>query len=368
MKITLVSGIYPPDIGGPATFVPQLAQELVNRGHIVTCFSLRNFNQPKKVFNQWSESFIKREQNIFIRFFQTVVSLCYVAKDSDVIFANGLHQEVAIANLFLKKKIIAKIVGDPVWERAINKSATDQSIEDFQHGSIGIFQRAQRKFLTWSLNSFNAIITPGQSLKEMIYSWGVSTNVLYVPNGTEIAILTNNLEKKYDLITVSRLVPWKNIDSLLKALAGTNLKILIVGEGPDKQNLEKLAVRNSININFYGKADPVTVDSLLQQSRVFVLLSSYEGMSFSLLRAMMFGLPVIVSDIPANTEVVTNGKDGLIVDVNNSQSLRSTIAGLLQNPELQYILGVNAKYKISEFYTLSKVLDETIKIIQDNGL
>jgi glycosyltransferase involved in cell wall biosynthesis len=119
----------------------------------------------------------------------------------------------------------------------------------------------------------------------------------------------------------------------------------------------------SVDVEFYGRAEPAIVDELLQESRIFALLSSYEGMSFSLLRAMMFGLPVVVSNISANTDVVTNGFNGIVVDLNNREELKLTILELAQNSKLQTMIGGQARKKAMEDFTLTQVLENTIRNI-----
>ncbi len=360
MKFTLITGIYPPDIGGPATFVPQLAAELQARGHKVQSLSLRSPNQSKRQYLEWDEYFISREGVVALRFLKTVWKIIKVARKSDVIFANGLHQEAATANFFIRKKMIAKIVGDPVWERWVNNTIESKEIEAFQNQDLGFGIKLQRIFLTWSLNQFQTVITPGKSLVSTIRNWKVVTPIRFIPNGTPKANPAQSDSKQYDVILVNRLVRWKNVDLLISACAGTNLKLAIVGEGPELENLKSLAKRLNVEAYFFGGVDADTIDSLLQNSRIFALISSYEGMSFSLLRAMMFGMPTVVSNIPANMDVIENNINGIVVDIADISKIKNAIENLLADPKCSLNLGISARQKALEEFSLSKVLSLTI--------
>jgi glycosyltransferase involved in cell wall biosynthesis len=360
MKITLITGIYPPDIGGPATFVPQLAAELQARGHVVQALSLRSSNQSKRQYLEWDEYFILRDGVVPLRFIKTVWKIIKVARNSDVIFANGLHQEAATANFFIRKKLIAKIVGDPVWERWVNNALESKEIEAFQNQDLGIGIKLQRIFLTWSLNQFHTVITPGKSLVSTIRNWRVITPIRFIPNGTPEANPAQSDLKQFDVILVNRLVRWKNVDLLISACAGTNLKLAIVGEGPELDNLKSFAKRQNVKAYFLGGVDTDTIDYLMRNSRIFALISSYEGMSFSLLRAMMLGMPILVSNIPANMDVIENNINGIVVDIADISKIKNAIENLLADPEGCISLGLSARQKALNEFSLSKVLGRTI--------
>ena len=109
MNILITTGIYPPDVGGPAKFVPLISEHLSNENKvkIITLSEDSKLNQDEK--NQVHR--IKRNQNKIIRFLKTVLLIIKYGKNVEVIFVNGLWLEVYIANLVLRKKIVRKIVG-----------------------------------------------------------------------------------------------------------------------------------------------------------------------------------------------------------------------------------------------------------------
>ena len=134
MNILITTGIYPPDVGGPAKFVPLISKHLSNENEvrIITLSEDSKLNQDEK--NQVYR--IERNQNKIIRFLKTFLSIIKFGKNVEVIFVNGLWLEVYIANLALRKKIVRKIVGDPVWEKLFTQNKIFDSFDTFQKNNV----------------------------------------------------------------------------------------------------------------------------------------------------------------------------------------------------------------------------------------
>ena len=182
MKMVLVSGIYRPEIGGPATYIPLLAENLMALKHNIEIVTLKDSSAAKQD-EPWPVNYINRDQFLFIRFLKTVLLVLTKMRSVDVIFANGLFQETAIAASLLRKRSVAKVVSDPVWERALNKKETSLGVVEFNSSSINFKHKLQRVFLRWSLNRFNVITCPSIQLKHMIENWGVYKPIEFIPNG-----------------------------------------------------------------------------------------------------------------------------------------------------------------------------------------
>lgn len=349
MNVTLVSGIYPPDIGGPATYIPGLAQYLHESNERVRVVSLTN-GKSKKIQYPWNTYLVSRKFGRISRFM--VVLLAILRIKTDVFFVNGMHEEVAIANKIKRKQVIAKIVGDPVWERARNRGSKCQNIQEFNASNLELKYKLQRHFLTWSLNQFQIVICPSRELVTLVESWGVKVPVRFLPNGVEPRNL-QLLAPKHDVVAISRLVTWKNLDALIKVSAKLGINLAIAGDGPEEFNLKNLAENLKARVKFYGSLNSEKVIELLLQSKVFALISDYEGQSFALLQAMSLGLPSVVSDIEGNTQVITDGYNGLVVDPNSADILESKLSTILESTTLQRNLGANAKKTIELSFNLS---------------
>lgn len=345
-------------MGGPATYLPKLADYLVKQGHVVTVLTLSDDKRKSLKSDQWETQLISRTTPLPIRILLTSIRIAMLARKSDFILANGLHQEVAISKFFVKRPALAKIVGDPVWERYRNSSGKgDVSIEDFNNTQQTFLIRCQREFLRWSLNRFDLVSAPGTGLIELVGKWQVTTPTLLIENGTRC---TSGIPAKaiYDSISVSRLVPWKNLESFVRSASQGGFKIAICGDGPEKDNLKKLSQSLGAEVEFLGELTSVGVRNALQSSKTFVNLSSYEGLSFSLIEAMMESKVCIVSDIKGNTDVIEHGLNGIVVPLGSNKKLIEAIEQCLDNPEFAAQLGKNARKIAQMNYCEEKQLDK----------
>ena len=361
MNALLISGIYRPEIGGPATYVPALAEQLKSFNNKVQVITLRN-SKAKPINEIWPVNYVIRDQFLPFRFAKTCLLIIRKFKSSDCIFANGLFQETAIALSLTKHKSVAKVVGDPVWERAFNNSETELKITDFNESKLSIKHKLQRVFLSWSLNRFEYVTCPSLELKQIIQGWGVTKPIEFIPNGiSPIAPKMNSGE--FDLVSVCRLVKWKNLDKLISACASANKSLAIVGSGPEESNLKSLASTISGNVTFFGQLEEHEVTNILQKSKAFALISDYEGLSFSLLQAMACGLPSVVSNIKGNTDVITDGLEGLVVDSDDENKLAAAIIKLLDSPERLRKFGLAALMKSQSEYSKYDQINKVISLM-----
>ena len=106
MKILITVGIFPPDIGGPASFVPKIANLLVDSGYSVTVICLTE----KHLFDNEKYKVVRilRKQNLIIRWIKTIFYILKHGLKSNLIFVNGLPMESHIANVVLRKNFIER--------------------------------------------------------------------------------------------------------------------------------------------------------------------------------------------------------------------------------------------------------------------
>ena len=250
MNILITTGIYPPDVGGPAKFVPLISKHLSNENEvrIITLSEDSKLNQDEK--NQVYR--IERNQNKIIRFLKTFLSIIKFGKNVEVIFVNGLWLEVYIANLVLRKKIVRKIVGDPVWEKLFTQNKIFDSFDTFQINTYNFKIQLYKYIRNIVIRSANIIIVPSNHLYEFVKNINFSGELIKINNGT---LLTDALEKNFketNFLIVSRLVKHKNIDLIIKSLYNLKNKysldfnLDIVGEGPERSNLNDLI--NHLNL------------------------------------------------------------------------------------------------------------------------
>lgn len=163
------------------------------------------------------------------------------------------------------------------------------------------------------------VITMGTRAEVFLREKGVDTRIHVVSGGMDAKkFKPNHNAPTVDLILTGRLAPIKRIDVFLRAVKGVvskipNVKAVIVGDGKLRDELRDLSLALGIdaNVSFVGyQAD---VEVWLRKSKVFILTSDSEGLSLSMMEAMMCGLPAIVSDVGDLGDLVENGVNGYLV-------------------------------------------------------
>ncbi|TMA87230.1 MAG: glycosyltransferase family 4 protein [Deltaproteobacteria bacterium] len=250
LDVLIVTGIFPPDIGGPATYVPEISSELVKRGHKVTVVTLSD----RLDHNDRSYSFrvhrIQRSLFKPLRVLITVMRIFREGRHAQVLYVNGLYLEAVVANFFLCKPLVQKIVGDWAWERATNKGWVKDTFEEFQKRGYGLKVEFLKSLRSFCVRRTDAVIVPSQYLASAVTHWGVpDTKTIVVYNAVELPSLacsTIPLSTRFKIVTVGRLVPWKQLDHLIEAVNECeDAGLVIVGDGPERGRLE--ALRGSVN-------------------------------------------------------------------------------------------------------------------------
>ena len=376
MNILITVGIFPPDIGGPAVFVPKIAKHLENQGHEIQIICLANDLSVDNE-DQLNVRRIKRSTNLLLRWIKTLFLIITYGRNSDVIFVNGLGVEAAIANIFLRKRIVRKIVGDPVWERFYNKNKTKKNFDDFQKINSSWNMKIQKLLRNWSINSSEIIITPSTHLKQFVNDLGSINNVLKINNGIEIIDLGREAEpnKINNLLVNSRLVVQKNIDLVIEAfgiLNDSRLKLEIIGEGSEFQRLNELITNLEIqnNVILIGKVDNNSVSKYLEKSQLFIQASDYEGLPHSILEAINYEVPVLSTEAGGCRDLLHNGDRGFIISSPpNKYQIAESINFIINNPTSAHQKALEAKSYIREnhnFQTQAQLYTEVIEGLEQN--
>jgi glycosyltransferase involved in cell wall biosynthesis len=158
------------------------------------------------------------------------------------------------------------------------------------------------------------------------------------------------------LCFVGRLSEEKNPMSLVRALAGLAVDLVLIGEGPLRNVLERLAADLGVRARFLGSRPHLELPGILRQCAIFLLVSPHEGHPKSLLEAMACGLPVIGADAPGIRELIRHGENGWLCGT-DPESIRTAVQELLARPQLRALLGRNARDHVLENFSLERILD-----------
>ncbi len=361
MKILLVTGIFPPDIGGPATYVPKLGMDLNSLGYDVSVITLGGSDSVQRL-KHYKVRCINRDTWLPLRIFKTVVFIFLELRECESIFSNGLFLECALALRFSKKKkSVVKIVGDPIWERQRNRGLTNVTLRDFFNQRLGFSQSILRKAFNWSWSVFDHRIAPSLELCTLVNCHLKPLTCLHVPNGVEISEEPIEFSNE-NLITVSRLVSWKNLDVVIEAAALAQVKLTIVGSGPEEKYLKGVALSVDADVNFLGQLNSDDTLKAMGLAKYFVQVSDYEGLSFSLLEAMSRGLIPIVSNVPGNTSVVTNMINGVVINT-SKEELVLALNEMIANDELCMRMSHQARSDVISKYDGKKLRARVIDML-----
>jgi len=360
MKLLIITPIYPPDIGGPATYVSNLMKYLPkNIETSVITFSQKSCKQKKLTRISYKQNFIKRQWWLFQAVWQK-------AKNIDLIYIQGALTVGLVGMLTARlknKSYLVKYVGDEIWEKYQSQDG-QLNLKDFLKQKPGFSNKIKIFGQKIILQNAKTIIVPGKYLHNILKKYYKLKNVAVIPN----AVTKKDLrikKKKNTIIYVGRLAVWKNVDQIIKALVilkkqnHFNWQLLIIGDGSQKQKLKTIVKKLKLDnvVKFTGKLSHDKTLVKIAEAEYLVLYSAYEGLSHVLLEGMFCKTKIIASDILANKNLLQNGQLGKLVKLNSPKKL----AHVLLEP---YSLAmINQAYQqVIKNYSWSGHTQELIKI------
>lgn len=335
-KLFVASGIFHPEPGGPATYLASALPGLQEKGWAPRVLT---FGAPAKDDYPYPVARIARSPYPL-----RLARYAFAARErlawSDIVYAHTIDLPLWGGR---DKPRVIKVVGDQAWERCMRRRwiPTDLRVDEFQAYRGDWRARWQKASRTRQIAAMDAVIVPSEYLKRLVISWGIrqeSVHVIYnalppMPplSATRAEIRSQlNWDDRPTLITVARLQRWKGIDHLIRALSKmTDLRLVVVGDGPDRPRLAAMAAPHSDRVLFTGQLDRKRVLSLINAADGLALYSGYEGLSHTLLESLQLGTPVLASDIGGNREVVRHGVNGVLVPYPDVAALQRSIRQLL---------------------------------------
>ena len=378
MNVLMITGIFPPDIGGPASYVPAIAASLVQRGHKVTVITLSDATIHSDSAYPFTVIRILRSMLRPVRVLGTVASIIRQGKQADLLFVNGLALEAVAANLLLRKPLVQKIVGDLAWERACSKGIIKDDIEAFQRKRYGLKIELLKKLRSFWVNKSDSIITPSGYLKKIVNCWGVpEEKITVIYNAVDAAHLTTDTTQvshlfptqdpaKKTIVSAGRLVPWKGFASLISVMEQLpEAHLHIIGEGPERLCLEALIREKNLQgrVQLLGNLSRRELFAALEHADLFVLNSTYEGLPHIVLEALKAQVPVIATNSGGTGELIQHGQNGLLIPAAEEQALCDAIKLLLEDAERCAMLVKNGTESLEKF-TWTTLVDQTEKLLE----
>lgn len=370
MRILIVSGIFPPDHGGPASYVPRIAKALIGRGHEVIGVVTLADDVTQRQMYPFPVIMIPRKIPRLVRFLRTVKTIFFLGRKADIVYLNGLVFEGILATKLLRSgRVVVKVVGDLIWEKAQNGSTTADDLDTFQIRRQPVLWELLKRLQGWYTAKADAVVTPSKYLAAVVKRWGVSPERVHVVyNAVEVPVIDMAIvdePKQYDLVTVARLVPWKGLSELIAVVARNGWTLRIVGDGPLAPDLKRLVKQLNVidKISFAGQIPKEKVPSEIRSASIFVLNSNYEGLPHIILEAKAAGAPVVATAAGGTPETIANGVNGYLVPVGDAEALTYRLRVLLGDPQERARLTTEGLNQVSKQFSLAHMFAATESVL-----
>lgn len=170
------------------------------------------------------------------------------------------------------------------------------------------------------------------------------------------------------ILFVGRLVGYKGIDVLLRAMSRVNAKLAIVGDGPQRRSLERLALRHGIaeRVQFVGAVTDQSLSRWYERAWIYVQpsINECEAFGISMLEAMQMARPVVSTDLSTGVQAVNrHGQTGLVVPPRDPIALAAALNTLLRDQELALRLGMNAQ-KFQQKFSVHAMIDRHLALYE----
>jgi len=367
IKLLIATPLYPPEIGGPATYVRFLEENLPKDRFELTVVK---FGEVKHL------PYIIRHIVFFWKIF------CR-AKNADIVYALdplGAGIPAGLAAKLRGKKFMLRIAGDRAWETAVQKWNISDSLDVFSLEKRYSFRiRILKMGQTFAASMAEKIVVPSKYLRGIVSNWGIQKEKIFpvynafspcdIP-GTKEEIRREIQYKGWVIFSAGRLVPWKGFEMLIRSLPEMlqtipELRLYIAGDGPDKKRLFDLACSLHVEekVIFLGVLPKDKLHRFIKVSDVFVLNTFYEGFSHQILEAMSLGTPVVATTSGGNPEMIETGKEGILVTYNDAQAYSSVISLLYKDKTLATELAEKGKEKAGKF-SAQRAIDGILEVIK----
>ncbi|MDB5189513.1 MAG: hypothetical protein JWL82_470 [Parcubacteria group bacterium] len=362
MRLLVATPLYPPDSGGPATYAKALVEGLPGMGIEVVLVSFSDVRHLPKLIRH-------------LAYFWNVL---LASRGTDLILALdpvSVGLPTSIAAFFARKTFVVKVVGDYAWEQGRERFGLWLPLDEFVRTShipfpVYLFRVVQ----TFVAGRAHTIIVPSNYLKRIVTVWGIQPDHIVVivnaepseaPGVVPVSVASALTPR---IVTSGRLVPWKGMQGVIAAMITVresipNAELIIIGDGPDRDTLERYAqVRIGSGYVFTGSIPHAEALAVMQTADVFVLNSTYEGLSHILLEALSLGKAIVATNAGGNPEVIQHEENGLLISVGDPEQLSASILSILKNTSLRSRLEISAR-ESSKCYSVQNMLTATSELL-----
>jgi glycosyltransferase involved in cell wall biosynthesis len=332
--VLIVSGIWPPDVGGPASHAPDVAEFLRGRGHEVEVVTTADAPPPARPY---SVRAVPRHHRVGVRHYRGAALVHHRARNADVVYTTGMFGRSALGSVLARKPYVVKLTADPAFERSRRRGFVEGNVDEFQERRGGPAVSLLRFARDVELRHAAHVFTPSAYLRELTLGWGVAPDCVSVlPNPSPVAQELggrDELRREFGLngatlAFAGRLTAQKSLGRALEAVAGAaGVKLVIAGDGPERESLQARAGELGIGdrVTFLGAQPRARILELFRAADGTILSSSWENFPHTVVEALAVGTPVLAMEAGGVSEVVHDGVNGLLVAAGDTDALGEAV-------------------------------------------
>ena len=350
MKLLIATGLYAPEIGGPATYTKLLEEKLPPLGYSVAVAPFSASRHLPKVIRHWHYA----------------LTLFKKARTADAIFAQdtvSVGLPAMLVAKLLRKPFLVRVPGDYAWEQSVQRFGVVDNIDDFQNKQQPFKVQVLQKLQQTVVKNASLVITPSKYFQDLVGRWGVQPEKnLTIYNGVDLNISPAEIKRPQgkSIVTSGRLVAWKGIDKLIDLMTSLiDCHLTIIGDGPDRESLKDQVSRLGLTdrVTFTGAIPREEVFGHCVAADVFVLNTHFESFSYQVVEAMHSGTPVIVTNVGSLPELIDHEKHGLLFTPDDMDTLRIYIDSVFADQSAWQERTTAAQKKVQSF-TIEKCLSD----------
>ncbi|HET6823572.1 MAG TPA: glycosyltransferase family 4 protein [Anaerolineales bacterium] len=363
MHIAFFTNYYHPVVNGVVRSVASFRENLMEQGHNVFIFAQSDPNYKDKepfIFRYPSLSLPLGEITTALPVSPFVDQLLPMLK-LDVIHT---HHPILLGQTAARKAAeldlpLVFTFHTQYWEYTHYIPFPQEAVQDF-------LKNAVHRWLVEFMQKCQHIVIPSESMREiLVRDYGLHERYSVIPTGTNLEPFLNadgkalRAEKGWQdetvLVSVGRLAPEKNWDTLIRAFAKAcekhpDIRLVLIGDGAARQNLETLSSELGIadRVTFTGALPFEDIPRYLKAADIFTFASVTETQGLVTIEAMAAGLPVVAVEGPGTSDIIEQGKQGFLVQ-NNPDALAKGINKLLSDSQRIQRFSKNALKKAKTF-------------------
>jgi len=352
MHVGMVTQDFPPDARGAGYYAYYLSQELCDRGHDVTVFTRGDWSGTEQTTVDGIDVYRVRfaptypcHLQVHGMFLNRIVS-----RHEDELDVLHLHNPAVPR---VRTALPTILTAHGTAKEGIEQRANDDAFSMLLNALAPLFVRNERKLLS---DVDQATAVSNACAAELREYYGVE-NVIRLPNGVNTDYFSPTPGRDPLVLYTGALDARKGLFDLLEAAkivceSEPDARFVLTGRGRLASKLQAKADELGLTeqVMFPGYVDRDELLEYYRRASVYINPSYYEGLPTGVLEAMACGLPVVATDVRGNSELVTPGKNGLLVPAKEPQELAAATLTILNDPTKQRRFAANARTLTEDRY------------------